>query len=98
MLFGIDCTSPTEAAYLKPADIYPMDMDDYWKELQISFTSAQKLAASTIQKAQKKQKSAHDKYTNCKESPFNVEQCVLVHFPQENTGPNRKLSRPWHGP
>ena len=29
LLFGIDCRSPTEAAYLKPADIYPVDMDDY---------------------------------------------------------------------
>ena len=22
----------------------------------------------------------------------------MVHFPQDNTGPNRKLSRPWHVP
>ena len=23
---------------------------------------------------------------------------MLVHFPQEESGPKRKLSRPWHGP
>ena len=98
LLFGIDCRSPTEAACLKPADIYPVNIDDYREELQVSVTSAQKLAAATIQKAQKKQKSVHDKQINCKESSFKIGQWVLVHFPQDNTGPNRKLSRPWHGP
>ena len=98
LLFGIDCRSPTEAAYLKPADIYPVDIDDYREELQVSVTSARKLAAATIQKAQKKQKSVHDKQINCKESSFKIGQWVLVHFPQDNTGPNRILSRPWHGP
>ena len=48
---GIDCRSPTEAPYLKPADIYPVDIDNYLKELQVSVTSTQKLAATTIQKA-----------------------------------------------
>ena len=55
LLFGIDCRSPSEAAYLKPTDIYPLHIDDYREELQVSVTSAQKLAAATIQKAQKKQ-------------------------------------------
>ena len=61
LLFGIDCRSPTEAAYLKPADIYPVNIHDYREQLQISVTSAWKLATSTIQKAQKKQKSVYDK-------------------------------------
>ena len=61
LLLVIKCRSPTEAAYLKSADIYPMDIDDYWEELQVSVTSAQKLVAATIQKAQKKQKSVMTK-------------------------------------
>ena len=98
LLFGIDCRSPSEAAYLKPADTYPVDINDYREELQVSITSARKLAVTTIQKAQKKQKASYDKHTNCTESSFKIGQWVLVYFPQENTGPNRKLSRPWHGP
>ena len=70
LLFGIDCRSPAEAAYLKPTDIYPVDIDNYREELQVSVTSAGKLAASTIQKVQKKQKSAHDKWANCDVSSF----------------------------
>ena len=70
LLFGIDCRSPAEAAYLKPADIYPVDIDNYREELQVSVTSAGKLAASTILNVQKKQKSAHDKWANCNVSSF----------------------------
>ena len=59
LLFGIDCRSPSEAAYLKPAATYPVDIDDYREELQVSVTSARKLAATTIQKAQKKQNTIY---------------------------------------
>lgn len=57
LLFGVDCRSPAEAAYLKPTDVYPVDIDDYREELQVSVMSARKMAATTIQKAQKKQKA-----------------------------------------
>ena len=53
LLFGIDCRLLTEAAYLKLTDIYPVNIDNYQEELQVSVTSALKLAAATIQKAQK---------------------------------------------
>ena len=53
LLFGIDCRSPSEAAYLKPAAIYPVDIDDYREELQVSVTSARKLAATTIQRSKR---------------------------------------------
>ena len=75
-----------------------MDINDYQEELQVSVTSAWKLAVSTIQKAQMKQKVVYDKHTNCKESSFKIEEWVLVYFPQENTGPNHILLWPWHGP
>ena len=72
LLFGVDCRSLSEAAYLKPADTYPVDINDYREELQVSVTSARKLAVSIIQKAQKKQKAVYDKHTNCKESSFKI--------------------------
>ena len=31
-------------------------------------------------------------------SKLKVGDWVLIHFPQEETGRQRKLSRPWHGP
>lgn len=33
-----------------------------------------------------------------KNTPSKIGDWVLVHFPQEETGEKRKLSRPWHGP
>lgn len=72
LLFGIDCRSPSEAAYLNPTDIYPGDIDDYREELQASVTSARKLAVTAIQKAQKKQKTVYDRRINFKESSFKI--------------------------
>ena len=62
LLFSINYRLPIEAAYLKSTDIYPVDIDDYQKEQQVSVISAQKIAAAIIQKAQMKQKSVHDKH------------------------------------
>jgi len=55
----------------------------------------QKLTLS-IQRAQTKYKEQYDK--SAASTPFTVGDLVLVHFPQEESGPKRKLSRPWHGP
>ena len=52
---------------------------------------------ANIQKAQEKYKKSYDHSANC-DTPFRVGEWVLVHFPQDETGENRKLSRPWHGP
>ena len=60
LLFSIDSRSPLEVPYLKPADIYQVDIDDYQEELQVSVTSTQKLAVTTIQKSQEKQKTVYD--------------------------------------
>ena len=62
----------------------------------ISLSSARELAASNIRAAQKKYKCQYDKKSQ--PVPFRLGDWVLVRFPQEESGKQRKLSRPWHGP
>ena len=96
LLFGIDCKSPTEAALLPPELLEPVDVSDYREELVLSLSSARTLAASSIKEAQCRYKAQYDKKTH----PVNhrVGDWVLVRFPHEESGKQRKLSRPWHGP
>ena len=96
LLFGLDCRTPTEAAFLPPAQLQVADVDDYRQELVMSLSSARELAAKSIQAAQKKYKKQFDK--KARPTSFKVGSWVLVLFPHELTGKNRKLSRPWHGP
>ena len=96
LLFGVDCRSPTEAAYLPATKVHPTDVQDYKEELMLSLSSARQLAASSIQKAQAKYKEQYDRKT--KETTFRVGDWILVRFPQDESGRLRKLSRPWHGP
>ena len=96
LLFGIDCRSPTESAFLPVNKIKEVDISDYQKEFVMSISSARNLAAKSIQSAQQKYKKNYDK--NAHQVNFRIEDWVLVHFPQDETGSGRKLSRPWHGP
>ena len=96
LLFGVDCRSPTEAAYLPATKVHPTDVQDYKEELMLSLSSARQLAGSSIQKAQAKYKEQYDRKT--KETTFRVGDWILVRFPQDESGRWRKLSRPWHGP
>ena len=52
LLYGVDCRSPTEAAYLPTSEMIPVDVRDYREELMISLTSARDLAAEAIRRAQ----------------------------------------------
>ena len=96
LLFGLDCRSPTEAALLPPNSLESMEMSNYRAQLIHSLSSARELAATSIQKAQVKYKKQYDK--KAKPLPYKVGDWILIRFPQEETGANRKLSRPWHGP
>ena len=53
LLYGFDCHTPTEAAYLPPTPPTVTDVLDYRAELVRSLSSARKLAATSIQEAQK---------------------------------------------
>ena len=71
-------------------------MEDYREELALSLTSARELAATSIRNAQQRYKRLYDQKAVKKN--YQVGDWVLVKFPQEESGKQRKLSRPWHGP
>ena len=96
LLFGQDCRSPTEAALLPPSSLESMELTDYRRELIHSLSTARELAAKNIQQAQAKYKKQYDR--KAKSLSYEVGDWVLIRFPQEESGANRKLSRPWHGP
>ena len=84
LLFGIDCHSPSEAALSPPSLLEPTELSDYREELVLSLhpvSTARKLAASQIQKAQAKYKKHHDK--KAKLATFKIGEWVLVRFPHE---------------
>ena len=94
LLFGLDCRTPTEAAYLPVTEISPTDVSDYREELMTSLTSARDLAAKAIRKAQNKYKHQYDR--SARQVNIQLGDWVLVYFPQDESGRWRKLSRPWH--
>ena len=96
LLFGVDCRSPTEAAFLPGEPMGAVDITEYREEVILSLSSARELAAANIKTAQKNYKRQYDKHAASVN--FKVGDIVLVRFPHEESGKNRKLSRPWHGP
>ena len=94
LLFGMDCRSPTEAALLPPQELTPTSVRDYREELMLSLSSARKLAGEAVKRAQKKYKRNYDRHSH--ETSYDVGEWILIRFPQEEKGRNRKLSRPWH--
>ena len=79
LLFGLDCKTPTEAAFLPPAQLQVADVDDYRQELVVSPSFARELAAKSIQAAQKKYKKQFNK--KARPTSFQVGSWVLVLFP-----------------
>ena len=96
LLFGLDCRSPTEAAFLPVEPSGPVDITEYHEEVVLSLSSARKFAAANIKVAQRNYKCQYDKHSVSVR--FKVGDLVLVQFTHEETGKNRKFSHPWHGP
>ena len=84
-----------EAAFLTVPECIPVEISDYKQELMLSLSSARELAQQSIRKAQQRCKTQYDKKSMTPD--LKIGEWVLVRFPQEETGRNRKLSRPWHG-
>ena len=61
LLFGIDCRSPTDAAYRPVTEIHSVDVSNYHEELMVSLSSARHLAGKTIQEAQERYKKAYNR-------------------------------------
>ena len=95
-LFGVDLRTPTEAAFLPVPDTVPTTVEDYREELMVSLSSGRALATEVIRKSKAKYKKYYD--SQSRETNLRVGDWILVYFPQEECGRNRKLSRPWHGP
>ena len=91
LLFGVDCRTPTEATLLPPNPVEPIETDDYWEELIQNLSSARELAEVLAWVS----KQRYDSKTTSR--PYRVGEWVLIWFPKEETGCNRKLSQPWHG-
>ena len=90
LLFGVDCRSPTDAAFL-PTTISPgISFTDYRQELMASLHSARKLATQSIQEAQRQYKEQYDKHLVSVK--YHVGDWVLVYFPQDESGKLRKIS------
>jgi len=99
LLFGIDCRSPMEAALVSPLDgqiTCVDDISDYREELKLSLSTARKEACCAIRKAQKRYKAKYDERAH--DVKLKIGDWVLIYFPAEDSGKQRKLSRPWHGP
>ena len=72
---------------LKPSPLCrATDVGDYWV---LSLSTSRSLAIKANKEAQQRYKFWYDK--TAKTSSW-----VLVYFPQDETGKNRKLSQPWH--
>ena len=61
-----------------------------------TLSSARELAATAVKKAQTKYKKYYDR--NTRPLTHQVGDWVLIRFPPEETGRQRKLSKPWYGP
>ena len=96
LLLGIDCRTPTEAALLPPNELEATEVADYREEVILSLSTARQLAAESIRTAQARYKGSYDKSSHV--ADYKLGDWVLVRFPQDETGKQRKLSRPWHGP
>ena len=96
IFFGVDCCSPTEAEITPPSNWDPTSIADYREELMLSLSSAWQLANKVIQQAQRKYKAQFDRKAHL--GRFQIGEWVLIKFPHKESGKNRKLSRPWHGP
>jgi len=96
LLFGMDCRSPTEAAFLPQTALEPTEVENYREEVGLSLASARELAVKSMRQAQKRYKIKYDR--NAGQTKYRIGDWVLVKFPHEETGKQLKLSQPWHGP
>lgn len=96
LLFGVDLWSPTVAALLSPQPFEQTTMEDYHEEVVTTLLSVRELAAKSLQKFQQRTKKIYDQKSD--KISYLSGDCVLIEFPQEESGKNRKLSQPWLGP
>lgn len=62
----------------------------------LSLSLAMKSALENIHRSQGRYKAQYDQKTDVYQ--YKIGDRVLIRFPSDETGKQRKLSRPWHGP
>ena len=87
---------PTESVLSSPILPIQVDLEDYQTQLVNDLTEAWEIAKLNIKKSQQKQKQQYDKETH--EGKFKVGDHVIVYVSHEDTGKQRKLALPYHGP
>ena len=95
LLFGQELRYPTEAAFLPSGELKSVEVNGYREELIVLLSNAREMAAESIRQAQKKYKAQYD---NAVANQLRKGEWILIRFPAEETGAQRKLSRPWFGP
>ena len=96
LLFGMDCRTPTEAAFLPPTKTSSLPIGNFKAELMSILSESRQLARDAIKKSQDRYKKYYDQTS--KPISLQVGDHVFVKFPQHETGRYRKLSCPWFGP
>ena len=96
LIYGRDPRLPTATALSHPSSPYQVDLEDYRTELTTGLTKAWMTAQQQVKIAQAKQKHQYDKRS--KETCYQPGDRVMVLMPHEQTGKNRKLALPYHGP
>ena len=96
LLYGQDACIPCESVLSTKQTPYQVDIDDYKSELMFSLAESWQVAWDHIKKSQCKQKKSYNK--RAKTRAIRVGDRVMVLMPQEQTGKNQKLHRPYFGP
>uniref|UniRef100_A0A1X7UW15 Integrase catalytic domain-containing protein n=1 Tax=Amphimedon queenslandica TaxID=400682 RepID=A0A1X7UW15_AMPQE len=96
LMFGVDLRSPTEVALVPMETVTGCDVVDCKDELILSLSSARDLAVRSINTVNNENKKRYDQKVVVKE--LKVGDWVLVRFAHEESGKQRKLSKPWSGP
>ena len=81
---------------MPPHPLDPADVVDYQQQMILSLSSARQNAVACVRKAQQKYKTAYDRKVSVQ--TYHIGDWVMVRFPADEVGKQRKLSRSWHGP
>ena len=96
LLYGRDPRLPTELALSPPVERNPTQLDDYKSLLTQRMGKAWAQARNMIARAQKRQKTQHDKSN--RNSLFSIGDRVFIYMPNLKSGPAHKLACTYKGP
>ena len=96
LLYGRDPHLSSEEALSPPVDRSEINLESYGSELVVRMSEAWELAQRHIKKAQRRQKTYHDR--NSRSVPLQVGDRVSLHVPAAKQGRAHKFAHPFRGP